>query len=367
LPELPTVNQLFDSSDNEPPVYLTGAGLEYWQGKRQKLKPDGETDKSETLIAIAYHLRNAGASVKVIAEALSNRDSALAYNKYSGRKDASRYYLDIAKHASTSIAIPDTFDRQLTSEDSQPAAVISYRRLDITELLDEETSQVNPLVYGLIYPGMLSIIGSWVGTGKTSLVMALVAALVNQENALDCLPTTSIKGNIVYFSELPKKSMSKTLRSMSLTYEVDPVKLSEKLHVYDITGDSVLIPSVAAQVKSICKNATLVVIDTFDAWFNGNPNDTAQVLEAWTLLKNIASDNSAAILVLDHQSKSKPDQKTQETAVSGSAAKQRYADLVYRLDRSDGANILTPVKDRFGVAVNLQIRKNDENKLVAFK
>ena len=61
---------------------------------------------------------------------------------------------------------------------------------------------------------------------------------------------------------------------------------------------------------------------SFDAWMNGNPNNTSEVLPAWQLLKNIAS-NGPAILVLDHQGKSKDGQSREQTAVAGSSAKQR--------------------------------------------
>lgn len=371
LPDLPEVQPVsFDN--NEPPVSLDSVGLSVWNGEKPKLKSDGSVDKSESLCKIAYALRQAGCNVKTIAEALADRDKTLGYNKYTGRSDAAKQYRDIAVRAVQAIpaANKSVLVEHTVTVAWEPTGLqlTSYTRLDLRSLVDSKEQETEPLVHGLLYPGLMTLIGSWVGIGKTSMSMALIAAILNKEPVFGLLPPGELTGPIVYFSELSKKAMAKTLTETASTYGVSLEKLADNLHIYDIVGDSLNDAATSKQALYVTQGASLVVVDTFDAFLAGNPNDTSQVLAAWNLLKNIAS-SGPAVLVLDHQGKNKPDQSKEQTAVAGSSAKQRFGDMVYRLDRSDGPdrfNILSPVKDRFGEAIQLEIRKNDRGRLTAF-
>jgi archaellum biogenesis ATPase FlaH len=370
LPELPEVQQVsFDA--NEPPVSLSNEALRVWSGEKPQLKPDGSVDKSGSLCKIAYALRQAGCSVKVIAEALADRDSSLGYNKYVGRNDAAQRYQEIAVRAAQYVepaTKPLHTETALAGDFEQSGIQItSYTRLDLQSLLEPE-QETEALVHGLLYPGLMTLLGSWVGIGKTSLSMAIIAGLITKQPVLGLLPPGELTGPVVYFSELSKKAMAKTLKAAAFTYDVSLDTLADNLQIYNIDGIGINDAATAKQALYICKDASLVVVDTFDAFLAGNPNDTGTVLSAWNLLKNIAS-NGSAVFVLDHQGKNKPDQSKEQTAVGGNAAKQRFGDMVYRLDRSDGPdrfNILSPVKDRFGEAIQLEIRKNDKGRLIAY-
>ena len=70
-----------------PPVRLSAVELAYWHGERVKEKPDGATDRSVTLYAIAGFLAEASASERTIADALENRDVALGFSKYMDRRE----------------------------------------------------------------------------------------------------------------------------------------------------------------------------------------------------------------------------------------------------------------------------------------
>jgi hypothetical protein len=367
IPALPALKPPI-ISDNDPPVFLSAEALEIWQGEKPQLKDGGEIDKSGSLCKIAYALREAGASVKIIAEALAERDETLDYKKYTGRNDAGTRYLEIAKRAVQTNPVPTLKPRETAPD--KTLQLTSYRRVNVKNLVESggKAGDTEALVHGLLYPGLMTLIGSWVGVGKTSLAMALIAAILKQEPALGLLPPGVLTGPIIYFSELPLKSMAKTLANAAETYAVSLPLLYDNLHIYDIAGDAVNDAAVAKQALAICAGAALVIVDTFDAWLSGNPNETSEVLAAWNLLKNIAS-SGPAVLVLDHQGKNKPDQNREQTAVAGNSAKQRFGDMVYRLDKSEGAdkyNILSPVKDRFGEAIELEIRKNDKGRLIAF-
>lgn len=89
------VEQLAGGAEDEPPVRLFGAALEWWDGARQA------SDRSGTLWAIGKELYRAGATVSTIAAALAERDMTLHAKhpdgpKYAGRPDAAERYLETA-------------------------------------------------------------------------------------------------------------------------------------------------------------------------------------------------------------------------------------------------------------------------------
>jgi len=84
---------------DDPPVRLSETGLEWWRGLRAVKGPNGEIDRSATLFHIGLLLVRANASPGAIAEALAERDQALCYDKYTGRKDAATRYGEIAARA----------------------------------------------------------------------------------------------------------------------------------------------------------------------------------------------------------------------------------------------------------------------------
>ncbi len=83
-------------ADDDPPVRLDAAGLDWWTGARRVERDDGTTDRSRTLFALGCRLGEAGASARGIADALADRDRALGYEKYTGRPDAAKQYRAIA-------------------------------------------------------------------------------------------------------------------------------------------------------------------------------------------------------------------------------------------------------------------------------
>jgi P4 family phage/plasmid primase-like protien len=81
---------------DEPPVRLRAAGLRIWRGEDTVSKPTGEINRSDSLFRIGAVLNRAGASERVIAEALKERDEALGWNKYTDRPDRDVQYATIA-------------------------------------------------------------------------------------------------------------------------------------------------------------------------------------------------------------------------------------------------------------------------------
>ena len=98
LPPLPQTAK--DGQQTErvvgPPVELGPAALKVWRGEKPKAKQTGEIDRSASLMKIGRVLYDAGASPRVVADALKERDLTLGYKKYSDRRDAEEQYQVIA-------------------------------------------------------------------------------------------------------------------------------------------------------------------------------------------------------------------------------------------------------------------------------
>lgn len=230
-----------------------------------------------------------------------------------------------------------------------------YRVVDIAALLADD-SDVPALVDGIIYPGMMTLIGSWVGKGKTTLAMGMIAALIKQDAAFGALDVVPLVGHVVYFSEVARQSLRKQLRRTLTAEGLSVEDFTRHVTIIDIRG-SILDPEVRRAFDAATEGAGLIVIDTFDVWCGGNPNKTADTLKAWGALKE-AAQRGAAILVLDHQAKPKAGYGREHSAVAGASAKQRELDIVFRLDSpegSDDSRVLQPVKDRHGDAVTLRL------------
>jgi len=221
-----------------------------------------------------------------------------------------------------------------------------YRVVDIAALLADD-SDVPALVDGIIYPGMMTLIGSWVGKGKTTLAMGMIAALIKQDAAFGALDVVPLVGHVVYFSEVARQSLRKQLRRTLTAEGLSVEDFTRHVTIIDIRG-SILDPEVRRAFDAATECAGLIVIDTFDVWCGGNPNKTADTLKAWGALKE-AAQRGAAILVLDHQAKPKAGYGREHSAVAGASAKQREPDIVFRLDSPEGSEftasfrfVLTP-------------------------
>ncbi len=81
--------------EEEPPVALGREALKVFRGERPILTDVGRVDRSKSLLHIGRVLYDAGANRGVIVEALRERDEALGWRKYSGRRDADRRYHEI--------------------------------------------------------------------------------------------------------------------------------------------------------------------------------------------------------------------------------------------------------------------------------
>ena len=71
---------------------LTTTARRTLRGELPKRRPDGEVDRSASLVQMARVLHGAGIAPRQIAQVLAERDEALGWRKYTDRADAARQY-----------------------------------------------------------------------------------------------------------------------------------------------------------------------------------------------------------------------------------------------------------------------------------
>ena len=95
LPEASSESRTRSDGAEEPPLSLGEEALRVWRGERSKAKDTGEIDRSASLVKIGRVLFDAGANRTVIVAALRERDEALGWRKYTGRRDSEERYHEI--------------------------------------------------------------------------------------------------------------------------------------------------------------------------------------------------------------------------------------------------------------------------------
>lgn len=83
----------------EPPVRLHQRGQRRWSGELVATTKDGKLDRDLSLFFLALDLAECNATEGTIVAALEERDAALGWNKFTGRKDAEKRYGEIAEKA----------------------------------------------------------------------------------------------------------------------------------------------------------------------------------------------------------------------------------------------------------------------------
>jgi hypothetical protein len=115
LPESASTNGHTPQLDpGEPPVVIGSEALKVWRGEAPKLKDSGEVDRSASLVKIGRVIYDAGATRRIVVEALKERDMALGWKCYTERRDADKQYQAIAsvlENEGRNHSIPTTDNR----------------------------------------------------------------------------------------------------------------------------------------------------------------------------------------------------------------------------------------------------------------
>lgn len=165
---------------DEPPVQLSGEALERWHGAIVALKPDGRVDRSSSLVQIANALSAAGATKSTIRQALQNRDEALGWSKYVGRRDATRRY-DIIAHtalngrASPRLVIPPTNGHVVAEIETPPLQERRFKLLTAAELKNRPDPEWQ--VEGVVQRDTLMLIVGAQETYKTFVALDMALSI----------------------------------------------------------------------------------------------------------------------------------------------------------------------------------------------
>jgi hypothetical protein len=114
----PTVDGAPDDGPDAPPVRLHGDALTRWRGELVEHKDAGELDRSNSLFFLGLALAEANATAPTITRALTDRDDALGWRKYTGRGDAAQRYGEISAKA-VAYATAPSFDDGAVPDDDQ--------------------------------------------------------------------------------------------------------------------------------------------------------------------------------------------------------------------------------------------------------
>jgi putative DNA primase/helicase len=96
IPELPEpLREAPEGYVDAPPVELTLEALKVWRGEKPVLTDVGRPDRSKSLLYIGRVLYDAGATRRLLVEALRERDETLGWRKYAERADAEQRYHEI--------------------------------------------------------------------------------------------------------------------------------------------------------------------------------------------------------------------------------------------------------------------------------
>lgn len=196
------------------------------------------------------------------------------------------------------------------------------------DLASEVAQEIVWIARGLVAKGSITELGAKVKTGKTTLIMAMVEAVVD---GLTFLGQPTFRTPVVYLTEQPPVSFREAMQRARLLGRKDFAVLS-----FTETRN-VEWPQVAAAAAAECKNigASLLVVDTlsqFARLTGDRENNSGDALEAMQPLQQAASDGIGVVLVR-HERKSGGDVGD---SGRGSSAFAGAVDIVLSLRKSEG-------------------------------
>jgi hypothetical protein len=319
-----------DGNEGGPPVDLRGEALERWHGQLFVAKPDGGVDRSYSLWRIACDLVEAGCARWLVVDCLADRDEALGWEKFSGRRDAQRRYQIITDRAISGMGPGRVRTESKASVTHQPAhttVAIEWSTALEVEQLEEEN--VKWFVHGVAGAGLITELdGKAKQAGKTTLVLELVHAILHGEEFLGLATRYT---PILYLTEQSGPSFKRNLSRAGLLDRED-------LHILfwnravGHKWDTII---AAARDKAHAVGAGLLVVDTL-AQFSGirgdDENKSGSAMQTMEPLQ-AATQDGLGILASRHDRKSGGEVGD---SGRGSSAYVGVVDVVIHLQRLAG-------------------------------
>lgn len=302
----------------EPPLDIdrrvwTGEGLV--DGKR-----------SGALWAIGGELAQAGANEATIVEALRERDETLGLQKYSGRSDRERRYLEIARRQLAAVMPRIHLNGHTPAPKAEPPQL---EWLTAAQIADMEDEHIAWYAYGLVGQGLISELdGKVKQSGKSTLVLAMCGAILDGEPFLG---QDTIYSPICYLTEQSGPSFKRNLRRAGLLGRSD-------LHILlwnkavGVKWDAVVVQATA---HAVSVGAKILIVDTlgqFSGIRGDNENSAGAAMVVMEPLQ-VAAASGLAILVARHDRKSGGEVGD---SGRGSSAYAGAVDIVLHLQRLEG-------------------------------
>jgi DnaB-like helicase N terminal domain/AAA domain len=238
----------------------------------------------------------------------------------------------LAANSDVSAVFRELFDSFFPlKEQVEEKRILSFRTA--ADYADPDGRGVDWVVRGLVAKGAITELGAKIKAGKTTLVLALVRAVLETGDFLS-LPTS--KTPVVFLTEQPAASFRQALERAGLNGRKD----LSILHFTDTSGFTW--PEVAAAAVAECKRigSVLMVVDTlsqFAGLTGDRENNSGDALEAMRPLQTSAAEGIGN-LVVRHERKSGGEVGD---SGRGSSAFAGVVDIVLSMRRQEGNAIKT--------------------------
>jgi hypothetical protein len=208
--------------------------------------------------------------------------------------------------------------------------VASYRSKNMTEYISSSPTKVDWLVHGIVGRGITSNLHGKPKSGKSSLILALIQALLHGQSFLGL---ETIPCGILYLTEQNGYSFRPALERAGLLQPEINMRILDLSETLDLDWNAII--EVALKESRLLSNPGLVVVDTLAAWArlgaNGE-NDSSTMLEVFRPQKNLMRENLAVLNIL-HARKSEGEAGD---TCRGSNATPGAANIILSLNRLVG-------------------------------
>jgi len=227
----------------------------------------------------------------------------------------------------------DNQDSKGADAHEEPAQPI-FTNIDLGDLANAVAEPVRYCVTPLIPAGVVTLLGSHGGVGKTllSIILAAHYAAGRPWGAFDFE-----EGRVLFVSlEDPGTRIRASLARVARHYHLDAVAIARNVVIIDgsgadaalaaevqtFTAGKVLVETRAyAEMRALAAGFDLIIVDNASDAFDGNENERRQVRKfVKGLLGTIAAENSAGVLLLAHVDKSAAKFGARKNSYSGSTA-----------------------------------------------
>jgi hypothetical protein len=252
-----------------PPIPLSEAAMERWDGTLVETKDNGDTDHSQSLYYIGLELAQAGVTEDYIAQALEERDETLGWRKYTDRADAQTRYRSIAQRVVAWVRNDVGHLWNATVHRNGTTGPISA-----AELIDMELPKPRFAVPGLLPEG-LAILGGRPKLGKSWLALGLAINIATGEFVMDEFKVR--QGEVLY---LALEDSQRRIQGRLMQLGAAPKGLF---------------------IETIWRRTDNGGLDDLDTWLAQHPKARLVVVDTWAKVspsrknKNIYDEDYAAV------------------------------------------------------------------------